>query len=115
MSRKIYNRLSFMAVSWLDESTLGAIRRDGDGSVAIGILRDGMESSIVDGNEADLQALWGRADAELISSHNSIPAGERCHAKEVEVAKSGERTGFAGSNVYGLNGAESIADPANNS
>jgi hypothetical protein len=22
MSRKIYNRLSFMAVSWLDESTL---------------------------------------------------------------------------------------------
>ena len=23
MSRKIYNRLSFMAVSWLDESTLG--------------------------------------------------------------------------------------------
>ena len=24
MSRKIYNRLSFMAVSWLDESTLGS-------------------------------------------------------------------------------------------
>jgi hypothetical protein len=24
MSRKIYNRLSFMAVSWLDESTLAA-------------------------------------------------------------------------------------------
>jgi hypothetical protein len=34
MSRKIYNRLSFMAVNWLDESTLGQlgsldyIRRD---------------------------------------------------------------------------------------
>jgi hypothetical protein len=27
MSRKIYNRLSFMAVSWLDESTLAALRR----------------------------------------------------------------------------------------
>ena len=26
MSRKIYNRLSFMAVSWLDESTLGSYR-----------------------------------------------------------------------------------------
>jgi hypothetical protein len=27
MSRKIYNRLSFMAVSWLDESTLGYHRQ----------------------------------------------------------------------------------------
>jgi hypothetical protein len=27
MSRKIYNRLSFMAVSWLDESTLLKSRR----------------------------------------------------------------------------------------
>lgn len=26
MSRKIYNRLSFMAVSWLDESTLATSR-----------------------------------------------------------------------------------------
>ena len=28
MSRKIYNRLSFMAVSWLDESTLLPSPRD---------------------------------------------------------------------------------------
>ena len=27
MSRKIYNRLSFMAVSWLDESTLVYVQR----------------------------------------------------------------------------------------
>jgi hypothetical protein len=27
MSRKIYNRLSFMAVSWLDESTLAFVLR----------------------------------------------------------------------------------------
>jgi len=26
MSRKIYNRLSFLTVSWLDESTLGTLR-----------------------------------------------------------------------------------------
>jgi hypothetical protein len=34
MSRKIYNRLRFMAVSWLDESTLGL-----RGWVAVGWLR----------------------------------------------------------------------------
>ena len=34
MSRKIYNRLSFMAVSWLDESTLGRVRT----VAAIGLL-----------------------------------------------------------------------------
>jgi len=31
MSRKIYNRLSFMALSWLDESTLGLCRADANG------------------------------------------------------------------------------------
>jgi hypothetical protein len=30
MSRKIYNRLSFMAVSWLDESTLVETQPDID-------------------------------------------------------------------------------------
>ena len=43
MSRKIYNRLSFMAVSWLDESTLvipqGLLTPAKNGAILAGVGR----------------------------------------------------------------------------
>ena len=97
----------------LDACQRGAIGRDGESCVAVGIFGDGMELSVDRGDEADLQALRRRTEAVLIRSDKSIQAVQSGHGKEVKVAKSGERTGFSGRNLYGLNRAESITDPVN--